>query len=116
MKVKDHSVSKQEFELVYNKDLYLYKTNPIPDNLEVYYQSEDYISHTDAKRSLFEKLYHLVKQFTLSLKERLTTSYTKNKGNLLDIGAGTGDFLAYAKSKNWTVFGIEPSSKAKELA
>src|SRR5690554_555171 len=116
MKIKDYSVSKENFELEYNSEYDLFKTNPIPENLDKYYQSEDYISHTDSKRSLFEKLYHLVKQYTLSQKEKLISSYVKNKGNLLDIGAGTGDFLAYAKSKKWEVVGIEPSQKAKELA
>ena len=116
MNIKDHSVSKENFELKYNSEYDLFQTHPIPKNLEHYYQSEDYISHTDAKRSLFEKIYHWVKQYTLSQKERLIFSYTKKKGNLLDIGAGTGDFISYAKNKNWKVVGIEPSQKAKELA
>lgn len=115
-KIKDFSISKEDFELVYDSEYDLFQTNPIPENLDRYYQSEDYISHTDSKRSLFEKAYHWVKQYTLSQKERLISSYVKNKGNLLDIGAGTGDFLAYAQSKKWKVTGIEPSSKAKELA
>ncbi len=116
MKIKDYSVSKESFELVYDSEYDLFKTVPIPQNLEKYYQSEDYISHTDGKRSLFEKVYHWVKQYTLSQKERLISSYIRTKGNLLDIGAGTGDFLAYAISKKWKVTGIEPSSTAKELA
>ena len=116
MKVKDYSVSKETFELIFDSKYDLFKTNPIPQDLDKYYQSEDYISHTDAKRSLFERIYHLVKQYTLSQKERLISSYVNKKGNLLDIGAGTGDFLAYAKSKKWEVIGIEPSQKAKDLA
>jgi|SRR5690606_15323640 len=116
MKIKDHSVSREDFELVYNSEYDWYKTNPVPSDLNRYYQSEDYISHTDSKRSLFENIYHFVKQFTLNQKERLLSSYVSGKGNLLDIGAGTGDFLAFARSKNWQVTGIEPSSKAKELA
>ena len=116
MKIKDYSVSKEAFELQYNSEYDLFKTNPIPQDLDKYYQSEDYISHTDSKRSLFERIYHLVKQYTLSQKERLISSYVNKKGNLLDIGAGTGDFLAYAKSKKWEVVGIEPSQKAKDLA
>lgn len=116
MKVKDFSVSKETFELQYDPEYDLFKTVPVPTDLNKYYQSEDYISHTDAKRSLFERIYHLVKQYTLSQKERLILSYTKKKGNLLDIGAGTGDFLSFAKNKNWKVVGIEPSQKAKALA
>lgn len=113
---KDFSVSNETFELVYDSKYDLFQTHPIPEDLDKYYQSEDYISHTDAKRSLFEKVYYWVKQYTLSQKERLISSYVKKKGNLLDIGAGTGDFLAHAKSKKWEVVGIEPSQKAKELA
>lgn len=116
IKVKDHSVSGEDFELLLNKEFQLLKTNPVPRDLEKYYQSEDYISHTDGKRSLFEKIYHWVKQYTLSQKEQLISSYVGKKGNLLDIGAGTGDFLAYAQKKNWKVTGIEPNSKARELA
>lgn len=115
-KVKDYSVSREDFELIYNPEYDLFKTNPIPKDLDKYYQSQDYISHTDNKRSLFEKAYHLVKQYTLSSKERRIASYVNKKGNLLDIGAGTGDFLAYAKSQKWQVVGIEPNAQAKELA
>lgn len=116
LKVKDHSVSQQDFELHYDSKYDLFKTVPVPEDLNSYYQSQDYISHTDAKRSLFEKIYYQVKQYTLSQKERLIFSYLKTKGNLLDIGAGTGDFLAFTKLKKWEVIGIEPSSKAKDLA
>lgn len=115
-KLKDYSVSKEDFELIYNPVYDLFKTNPIPKDLDSYYQSQDYISHTDHKRSLFEKVYHLVKEYTLSSKERKIASYLTKKGKLLDIGAGTGDFLAYCKIKKWEVLGIEPNLQAKELA
>ncbi|MFA7445087.1 MAG: class I SAM-dependent methyltransferase [Flavobacteriaceae bacterium] len=116
MKVKDFSVSKEAFELQYDTEYDLFKTFPLPENLDKYYQSDDYISHTDGKRSLFEKLYHWVKQYTLSQKENLISTYVKKKGNLLDIGTGTGDFLVYAKTKSWRAVGVEPNAKAKELA
>jgi 2-polyprenyl-3-methyl-5-hydroxy-6-metoxy-1,4-benzoquinol methylase len=38
------------------------------------------------------------------------------KGSLLDIGAGTGDFLIVAKNNNWSTKGVEPSEKAKAIA
>ncbi len=34
----------------------------------------------------------------------------------MDIGAGTGDFLAEAKKRGWEVFGIEPDEEARKLA
>jgi 2-polyprenyl-3-methyl-5-hydroxy-6-metoxy-1,4-benzoquinol methylase len=53
----------------------------------------------------------------LQKKVRLINSLIKNSAkNLLDIGAGTGDFLIEAKKKNWNVEGIEPNSKAQNLA
>jgi len=116
LKTKDYSVSGESFELHLDTEYELLKTFSVPNNLDKYYQSEDYISHTDTKHSLFEKMYYLVKQYTLYRKEKLISSLSKEKGNLLDIGAGTGDFLNYANQKKWKTTGIEPNKKAKELA
>lgn len=38
------------------------------------------------------------------------------RGKLLDLGAGTGDFLSEAKTKGWDTFGVEPNSDARKLA
>ena len=116
--VKDHSVSYETFELLIDEELQLLKTHPqpSPENLERYYESDDYISHTDGKRSLFEKLYHTVKQKALRDKIKLVQGFKPFKGNLLDVGAGTGDFLVEAKNNGWAITGIEPSTKAKAIA
>ena len=93
--VKDYSVSKETFDLYYDETLDMLITHPQPslENLGKYYESEDYISHTDNKRSLFEKLYHFIKNIALKNKLNLINSLQPNKGKILDIGAGTGDFL-----------------------
>jgi 2-polyprenyl-3-methyl-5-hydroxy-6-metoxy-1,4-benzoquinol methylase len=116
--VKDHSVSGETFQLVLDEELQLLKTNPqpAPEALGKYYESNDYISHTDGKRTLFEKLYHTVKQKALRDKIRLIESLSRGKGNLLDVGAGTGDFLVEAKKNGWATTGIEPSEKAKAIS
>lgn len=118
LNVKDNSVSKETFELLYDENLDMLITSPQPDenNLGRYYESEDYISHTDAKRSIFEKAYHFVKNIALKNKLSLINDLQKSKGNLLDIGAGTGDFLLFAKNNGWKTVGIEPSEKAKSIA
>ncbi|KZS39542.1 methyltransferase [Aquimarina aggregata] len=116
---KDHSVSGEKFQLFHDKQYDMLITSPKPKNEEIgkYYESEDYISHTDAKRSLFEKIYHLVKTYSLSKKVRLVSRTNKSKsGILLDIGAGTGEFLLVAKNAGWHVFGTEPNQQAKNLA
>lgn len=118
IKVKDHSVSKENFELLLDEELQLLKTSPQPslEKLPSYYESDDYISHTDGKRSLFEKIYHFIKRKAIRDKVRLITSLQNQKGSLLDIGAGTGDFLLEAKKQHWNTIGIEPSEKAKGIA
>ena len=71
--VKDHSVSKETFSLLYNKEYDILKTHPAPSLavLPKYYESEDYISHTDGKRSLFEIMYHFIKNIALKNKVKL---------------------------------------------
>ena len=116
--VKDFSVSGESFSLLHNEDYDLLKTNPQPslERLPSYYESEDYISHTDGKRTLFEKMYHLVKSNAIKNKVKLINQWQPEKGTLLDIGAGTGDFLLEAKKQNWIITGIEPNDKAKQIA
>ena len=116
--VKDYSVSKETFDLYYDETLDMLITHPQPslENLGKYYESEDYISHTDNKRSLFEKLYHFIKRIALKNKLNLINSLQPNKGRLLDIGAGTGEFLSVAKNDGWQTIGVEPSDRAKSIA
>jgi 2-polyprenyl-3-methyl-5-hydroxy-6-metoxy-1,4-benzoquinol methylase len=116
--VIDYSVSKESFDLYYDQDLDMLITSPqpSPENLGKYYESTDYISHTDSKRSLFEKAYHFVKGIALNNKLNLINNCSAAKGNLLDIGAGTGDFLLTAKQNGWNTIGVEPSEKAKGIA
>ena len=116
--VKDYSVSKETFDLYYDETLDMLITHPQPslENLGKYYESEDYISHTDNKRSLFEKIYHFIKSIALKNKLNLINSLQPNKGIILDIGAGTGEFLSVAKNDGWQIIGVEPSDKAKAIA
>lgn len=116
--VKDHSISNEEFQLYRDEPLDLVFTYPQPKETDLakYYESDDYISHTDAKRSLFEIAYHIIKNRALKNKLSLINKRQKTKGTLLDIGAGTGDFLALAKINDWKTIGIEPNEKAKRIA
>ena len=116
--VKDHSVSGEEFQLKYHIDFKLMQTLPQPseDNLFSYYKSEDYISHTDYKRNLFEKAYHFVRNIALKKKLKLINSFKTDAKELLDIGCGTGDFLSIAKNVNWNITGIEPNEQARKIA
>ena len=122
---KDHSVSGEEFELLINEEFGFLETNPQPslEKLPEYYKSEDYISHTDSKRNLLEKVYHVIRNISLKRKlklinwfvERQDQSYRPER-SLLDLGCGTGDFLQIAQQNNWTVSGIEPNEEARKIA
>ena len=118
LKVKDHSVSFEEFQLLINNEFGYLETSPQPssEKLPKYYKSEDYISHTDTKRNLFEKVYHLIRQISLKRKIKLINLFSSEDKKLLDVGCGTGDFLQIAQQNNWKVSGIEPNEDARQIA
>ncbi|MEP2936552.1 MAG: class I SAM-dependent methyltransferase [Gilvibacter sp.] len=111
---KDYLVTQKEFDLCWNPQKDMLVTSPIPSQEELgkYYKSDAYISHTDASKTLVDKLYQTVKKRSLNRKLSLVTKYAKGKNTLLDIGAGTGDFLQLAKSKGWSISGIETNADA----
>ncbi|WP_211222981.1 class I SAM-dependent methyltransferase [Salinimicrobium terrae] len=115
---KDHTVSGESFELRKANDLELLATFPRPnlDKLPGYYKSEEYISHTDSKKRFLDKIYQQVKSLMLKKKLNWIQKGKTSGGKILDIGAGTGDFLLAAKRRGWKVFGAEPDSGARELA
>lgn len=115
--VKDHSVSKEEFKIVECTQCNFTFTNPRPESGSIvkYYESDDYISHTDKPKNLTQRIYKIARKFTLKSKINLITKF-KKKGNLLDYGCGTGDFLHIAKSKGWSIMGLEINNKAREIS
>ena len=123
LKCKDYTVSDENYELMFNKEYEMLVTIPVPENLSNYYKSEDYISHTDSKKTGFDKIYQIVKNITLKRKLRLINecllhqnSISRPEKNILDIGAGTGDFLKVCKANLWNVFGTEPDIEARNIA
>ena len=117
LKVKDYSVSQEDFDLYYDTNLDMLITNPQPslEALPKYYESQNYISHTDGNKSMFEKMYQTVK--TIALKSKLKLIQKNSQvGSILDIGAGVGDFLVVCENAGWQTTGIEPSEKAKAIA
>ncbi len=118
IKVQDFSVSQKEFTLFRDPSVDLLMTSPQPslNELDSYYESDDYISHTDSARSWFEKIYQLIKKTTIQQKLKLVLKQQKNKGVLLDVGCGTGDFLAAALASGWQIKGYEPNEKARKIA
>jgi len=111
---KDHLVTKESFQInSYGNGIL--RTEPVPENLEKYYESDKYISHRDSSQSFQDRIYQLVKSYMLSKKAKWIRSEIK-QGSILDFGAGTGDFLNRMKSFFWNVEGVEPNEIARDLA
>ena len=62
LETTDHLVSKEKFRLEHLTETDMLVTQPIPENLYHYYESNNYISHTDEAKTLLEKVYQTVKK------------------------------------------------------
>lgn len=119
LEAKDYTVSKQVFAIWECAGCTLRFTQDIPDEGSVgsYYQSDEYISHTDTREGLVNRLYHVVRRKTLKKKLRLIQRASGvQRGNLLDIGAGTGAFLHTAQQAGWQTTGLEPDEATRKRA
>ena len=116
--VRDHSVSQESFVVWQCSDCKLRFTQDAPDEASIgrYYQSADYISHTNTSKGLVNQLYQKVRNITLEQKAALVMRQTTSKGKLLDLGAGIGAFLHTMQQKGWEVTGIEPDAGARAQA
>jgi len=115
----DYTVSQERFEIWQCEQCTLRFTQDGPDAgaIGVYYRSDNYISHSNTNKGLINQLYLIARNQTLSDKYRLILSATRiQQGKLLDIGAGTGAFVAHMKQRGWEVTGLEPDEGAREKA
>jgi len=119
LQVKDHTVSKETFDIWHCSQCSGRFTQNIPIATEIgrYYKAEAYVSHTDTKKGLVNRLYHIVRNITLQTKRKLVEKATGlKKGSLLDVGAGTGAFAAVMQQAGWAVTGLEPDDTARNNA
>lgn len=119
LNVKDHTVSGEIFAVWQCHDCTLRFTQGIPGLTAIgaYYQSDNYISHTDTKEGIINRLYHAVRKKTLQSKLKLIKAVTGlQKGAIADIGAGTGAFLHTLQQAGWNIQGIEPDATARQRA
>ncbi len=119
LSAKDYTVSNETFTILECANCTLRFTQDVEDEQHIgkYYQSENYISHSDTKKGIINQLYHYVRGITLKNKFKIVCSNTKKtSGALLDIGAGTGAFANFMQHAKWTVTGLEPDDTARSVA
>ena len=114
---RDFTVTQEEFNIVQCKDCGFLFTNPRPPQKELgrYYESDEYISHTNKGNSLINTGYKIARRFTLDSKLRLIQKHSP-PGRILDYGCGTGAFLQHCQKNQWQVQGVEPNEQAREIA
>jgi 2-polyprenyl-3-methyl-5-hydroxy-6-metoxy-1,4-benzoquinol methylase len=117
LKAKDHLLTHETFNIFrcHSCDFRFTQDTPSAEVIGKYYQSLDYISHSDTRKGLMNKLYHFGRTFMLKKKYRMVRTVAKGK-NILDIGCGTGYFPAFMKQKGYKVSGVEADPKARAFA
>lgn len=119
LEVTDHSVSKESFRILACPACGLRRTDPQPPAGAIgrYYASQDYVSHSDTRAGLVNRMYHLARRFMLGRKAaRVRAASGRSTGRLLDVGAGTGYFAAHMRDLGWDVTALEPDEGARSAA
>ena len=115
----DHFLTKETFLIARCMVCGFLFTQDYPDEHHIYkyYESENYISHSDSTEGMVNKIYHLIRQLMLLRKRSIISNLTGLKqGRLLDVGSGTGHFASMMKKSGWIVKGIEISEKARNYS
>lgn len=116
---KDYLVSREAFEIYKCANCSFIFTQNYPEEKEMhrFYDSEEYISHSNTDKGIINRIYRSTRGFMLQKKKKIIKkSFGFTAGHLLDIGAGTGHFLNTMSKAGWKVTGIEINDKAREYA
>jgi 2-polyprenyl-3-methyl-5-hydroxy-6-metoxy-1,4-benzoquinol methylase len=116
LRTRDYAVSGETFDLVAHERWKMLVTKPQPAQLQKYYDSPEYISHSDDTGGLVNTLYQIARSWTIRRKIRGIAKFLPEGGSVLDIGAGTADFLLAATEKGWHTAGVEPNETARAKA
>ena len=115
----DYYASGEEFEVIRCVHCGFLMTQNAPVEAEIgrYYETPDYISHSDTRKGLMNRIYHGVRRYMLGRKALLVERVAGMKeGRLLDYGTGTGYFPHTMRQRGWDVKAIEKNAKARAFA
>lgn len=115
--VCDYFLTREHFSIVTCTTCGFRFVNPRPTVGEIgkYYESDKYISHNTEGFSLMTSLYRMARIVSLNGKYRMVKRYIQGE-QLLDIGCGTGEFLANCRKHGLKVTGMEPTRVARMQA
>jgi trans-aconitate methyltransferase len=117
LQAKDYTVSQETFNILKCDHCGFMLTSPVPKDLNPYYQSPQYISHSNQTSGITDALYKFARTITLRWKTNLINHYnTTTQKTLLDYGCGTGAFLHHAQKNGWEISGVEPAEKPRAIA
>ena len=115
----DHTASGEAFHLYRCRDCGFLFTQDFPAEAEIgrYYETPDYISHSDTRHGVVNTVYHWVRAYMLGRKARLVMREAhRMTGRLLDIGTGTGYFAHAMAGRGWQVRAVEKNAGARAFA
>jgi len=114
---KDYFLTGESFDIVRCITCGFRFTNPRPVQADLgrYYESPEYISHSDSRKGIFAAVYQQVRKHALRRKYSMISRFQPT-GEILDIGCATGQFLNFMAAHGWKTTGIEPDEKTRRYA
>lgn len=116
MEIRDYANTKETFTIEYLADLECFKTN-IGHKVDMgrYYSYENYQSHNQNEKGIFNSIYKWAQKYNLNYKYKLIKKLNSNDKYILDYGCGVGDFITKMRNEGWQTQAFEPNEKAREI-
>lgn len=119
IRTADYFLSRENFNLYRCADCGFLFTQDHPGEEDIcrYYESDEYLSHSEIKSGFFSAVYRFSRRIMLRKKVKLISEISGlTKGSILDIGSGTGHFLEAMKESGWDVKGVEINENARNYS
>ena len=116
----DHYASGEMFHLCRCRDCGFLFTQDFPVEAEIgrYYETPDYISHTDTRKGAMNSVYHWVRNYMRGTQgtSLCSVKHTARRAACWSLGRGTGYFADVMQRRGWQVEAVEKSAQARAFA